>query len=145
MRVNTQRLKILINNVVDMLSWKFSFCYREPVPSEINSEIQIPEITEADVELPKSAQENSYRTRHDSILGLERSRRDIHATNHQNLETIIATQSWPSSWKRANITPLPKVELPKCKGDYRGISVTPVIARVFEKTVYRNHAQEAIE
>lgn len=28
---------------------------------------------------------------------------------------------------------------------YRGISVTPVIARVFEKTVYRNHAQEAIE
>ena len=108
MLVNTQRLKILINNVVDMLSLKLSFCHREPVPSEINSEIQIPEITEAGVELPKSAQENGYRTRQDSILGLERPRRDIHAPNHQNLETIIATQNWPSSWKRANITPLPK-------------------------------------
>ena len=108
MHVNTQRLKILINNVVDMLSLKFSFCHREPVPSKINSEIQIPEITEAGVELPKSAQENGYRTRHDSILGLERPRRDIHAPNHQNLETIIVTQNWPSSWKRANITPLPK-------------------------------------
>lgn len=27
-----------------------------------------------------------YRTRHDFILGLERPCRDIHATNHQNLE-----------------------------------------------------------
>lgn len=54
------------------------------------------------------------------------------------------TQSWPSSWKRTNIAPLPKVELPKYKGDYRGISVTPVIARGFEKTIYRSHAQEAI-
>lgn len=97
------------------------------------------------MKLPKSAQENCYRTRRDSILGLERPRRDIHATNHQNLETIIATQNWPSSGKRANITPLPKAELPKYKGDYRGISVTPVIARVFEETIYSSHAQEVIE
>lgn len=49
MHVNTQRLKILITNVVEMLSLKVSFCYRELVPSEINSEIQIPEITERQV------------------------------------------------------------------------------------------------
>ena len=37
------------------------------------------------------------------------------------------------------------MELLKYKGDYRHISVTPVIARVFEKTIFRSHAQEAIQ
>lgn len=40
------------------------------------------------MDLAKSAQENGYRTRHDPVLGLEKPRRDIHATNHQNLEPI---------------------------------------------------------
>ena len=36
--------------------------------------------------------------------------------------------TWPSSWKRAHVAPLPKG-----KTDYRGINITPVIARAFEK------------
>ena len=47
---------------------------------------------------------------------------------------------WPSSWKRAHMTPLPKVDVPKGKIDYRGINITPVIARTFEKSVYNVHA-----
>ena len=43
--------------------------------------------------------------------------------------------SWPLSWKRANLNPLPKVEIPLDNTDYRGINVTPVIARAFEKIV----------
>lgn len=39
-----------------------------------------------------------------------------------------------------------QVELPKDKGDYRGISVTPAIAiRLFEETIYCTHAQEVIK
>ena len=57
----------------------------------------------------------------------------------------IATQCLPSSWKRAIITPLPKVDVPKVHGDYRGINITPVIARAFEKMVYHCHARETIE
>ena len=41
--------------------------------------------------------------------------------------------------------PLPKVDIPKASSDYRGINVTPVIARAFEKVVYRTHVRRAVE
>ena len=49
---------------------------------------------------------------------------------------------WPSSWKRA---PLPEVDIPKNKSDYRGINITPVIARAFEKCVYNTHVRDTVE
>ena len=57
----------------------------------------------------------------------------------------ISTQCLPSSWKRPIIIPLPKVDVPKAHGDYRGINITPVIARAFEKIVYHCYARETIE
>ena len=42
----------------------------------------------------------------------------------------------PSSWKRAHITPLLKVDVPKRKRDYRRINITPVIAYTIEKCRY---------
>jgi len=57
----------------------------------------------------------------------------------------LLTQYWPRSRKKANVYPLPKVELPIEDKDYRGISITPVIARAFEKAIYRNHAKDIVE
>ena len=57
----------------------------------------------------------------------------------------LSTHTWPDSWKRANVNPLPKVDMPLEDSDYRGINVTPVIARLFEKVVYRTQAQSVIE
>ena len=57
----------------------------------------------------------------------------------------LATHSWPTSWKRANIKPLPKVEVPKENLLYRGINITPVIARAFEKAVYHTHGKQVAE
>ena len=48
----------------------------------------------------------------------------------------MAHQSWPKRWKEANINPQAKIDIPSEYADYRGISVTPVIARAFERTVY---------
>ena len=53
--------------------------------------------------------------------------------------------NWPSSWKRAHVTSLPKVDVPKGKTDYRGINITPVIARAFEKSVYNIYARDTVE
>ena len=53
----------------------------------------------------------------------------------------LATHFWPESWKRANISPLPKVDVPKENGDFRGISVTPVIARAFERAIYNTYVR----
>ena len=57
----------------------------------------------------------------------------------------LATHSWPTPWKRANITPLPKVEVLKENSHYRGINITPVIARAFEKAVYHTYGKQAVE
>ena len=54
----------------------------------------------------------------------------------------LATHSWPTSWK---INPLPKVEVPKENSHYRGINITLVIARAFEKAVYHTHRTQAVE
>lgn len=99
MHVNTQRLKILINNVVDMLSLKFSFCFIEPVLSVINSEIQIPEITERQVWISLKALKKTA-TGPDTIpYWVWRNHAETFTppiTKIWNLS--IATQHWPSSW-----------------------------------------------
>ena len=45
-------------------------------------------------------------------------------------------------WKAANINPLPKVETPAAHADFR---VTQIIARCFEKVVYRKFVKGTIE
>ena len=56
-----------------------------------------------------------------------------------------ATHSWSESRIRANISPLPKIDIPKENGDFRRISVTPVIARAFERAVYNTHVRRVLE
>ena len=43
------------------------------------------------------------------------------------------------------IIPLRKVDFPKADSDYRGINITLVIARAFDKVVYHRHARKAAE
>ena len=57
----------------------------------------------------------------------------------------LATYQWPRSWKRANINPLPNVDVPVARGDFQGINVTPVIARALEKAVYKIQAQRSVD
>ena len=57
----------------------------------------------------------------------------------------LRTHTWPMSWKKSNINPIPKVDLSKEKSDYHCINITPVIARVFEKAVYNTFVKEAVE
>ena len=57
----------------------------------------------------------------------------------------LQTHAWPSSRKSANVTPLPKVEIPKENGDFRGINITPVIASAFEKFVYKSYVKNIVE
>ncbi len=57
----------------------------------------------------------------------------------------LSTHTWPKIWKGANINPLPKNDSPVEDGDFRGINVTPVIARAFEKVVYHSHVKYEVE
>ena len=54
-------------------------------------------------------------------------------------------QTWPCAWKKANIDPLPKVDIYVQDSDYRGINVTPVVAKASEKSVYRIFCKATVE
>ena len=43
------------------------------------------------------------------------------------------------------MTPLPKVDVPKGKTNYRGINLTPAIARAFQKSVNNIQARDTVE
>ena len=43
----------------------------------------------------------------------------------------LRTHTWPISWERSNINPIPRDDIPKEKSGYRGINITPVIASAF--------------
>ena len=120
--------------------------YTEPTAVVIDSDIEIPEISERQVW-------NSLRALKRTATGPDLIPYWVWKEHAEILMPVItkiwnlsiSTRCWPSPWKCANINPLPKVDIPKAKGDYRGINITPVIARAFEKIVYRSHAQDVIE
>lgn len=48
------------------------------------------------------------------------------------LNTTLTQSVFPSLWKLANITPLPKVSSPKLMEDFRPISILPILSKVLE-------------
>ena len=45
----------------------------------------------------------------------------------------------PHQWKNANIVPIPKVPCPSSPSDFRPISLTPIISRLFERVVVKTN------
>ncbi|CAB3980944.1 Hypothetical predicted protein [Paramuricea clavata] len=100
--------------------------YVEPTLSIIGDEVDIPSFTEQQVwnalkRIKRTATGPDYIpywvwSDHAEILT------EV-ITNVWNLS--LSSHTWPDSWKRANINPLAKVDLPKEDGDFRGINITP--------------------
>ena len=120
--------------------------YTAPTPLEIGEEVEIPTVSERVVW-------NTLQRIKKTATGPDAIPYTVWK-DHAELVTPVVTwvwnlslktHTWPRSWKRSNINPLPKVEVPKEKSDYRGINVTPVIARAFEKVVFNAHARDVVE
>ena len=116
------------------------------MPPEVCEEIQAPEISERHVwmclqYLMKTA------TGPDMILyWIWKNHAEIFAPMIYKIWNLsLKSSTWPSSWKRAHVTPLPKIDVPKDKSEYRRISVTPEIAHAFERSVYTIHARDTVE
>ena len=101
--------------------------YTEPAAVVIDSDIEIPEISERQVR-------NSLRALKRTATGLDMIPYWVWKKHAEILTPVITkiwnlsifAHCWPSSWKSANINPLPKLDFPKAKGDYRGINITRV-------------------
>ena len=124
--------------------WKLN--YHAPVDVVVGSEIEVPEIPER---LVWKSLSNITRTATgpDGIpFWVWKEHAEILTPILSHIWNLsLRTHTWPMSWKRSNINPIPKVDIPKEKSDNRGINITPVIARVFEKAVYNTFVKEAVE
>ena len=120
--------------------------YTEPLNVAIDDDEEVPELTEVQVW-------NCITHLKNTAMGLDRIPFWIWKDNTEILVPVVtkiwnlslASHTWPTSWKRATIKPLPKVEIPKSYQDYRGINITPVIARAFERIVYQNYVKCTLE
>lgn len=45
------------------------------------------------------------------------------------------TSSFPKLWNIARISPIPKVNEPRCDADHRPVSILPTLSKVFERLV----------
>jgi exonuclease III len=51
------------------------------------------------------------------------------------INSCITSNIFPSCWKKALVTPLPKVADPKCFSDLRPISILPTLSKIMEKVM----------
>ena len=49
------------------------------------------------------------------------------------INRCIVTSSFPKVWKIARISPIPKVNEPRCDADHRPVSILPTLSKVFER------------
>ena len=133
-----------LNDYFAELCWDSA--YKQPTPAQVESAVRVPEISERQVwncllHLNKTA------TGPDLIpFWVWRDQAEIFTPLICKIWNLsLRFSNWPSSWKRAHVTSLPKVDVPKGKTDYRGINITPVIARAFEKSVYNIYARDTVE
>ena len=64
---------------------------------------------------------------------------------HKICNVSVKSSPWPSSRKRANVIPSPKVDMPKDKTENRGINISRIISCAFENSVYSIHARDVVE
>ena len=70
---------------------------------------------------------------------------DILAPHYHHVWNMsLRSAKFPSHYKQANVLPIPKTENPRTFNDIRGVSVTPITARMFEKAVHRRWISPAI-
>ena len=120
--------------------------YTKPVPAIVDKSLEAPQISERRAwnclqHLKKTAMGPDL-----IPFWIWRDHAEIFTSIiHKIWNVSLKTGKWPSSWKRAHVMPLPKIDIPKGKQDFRGIKITPVIARAFEKSVYNTHARDIVE
>lgn len=60
------------------------------------------------------------------------------------LNTFLLSGFVPEQWKKAIVTPIPKVPKPSGVSDFRPISVTPILSRLMEKYIVKQYMWPAL-
>ena len=149
-RRNTSTISLDNQTILDLNEYFGELCtdksYSEPKFMDISMDCKIPEISERLVWNTLRSLKRTATGPHQIPYWIWKDQAEIFTPiiiTRCNLS--FSTQTWPKFWKRPNINPLPKVDTPKEKGDFRRINITPVIARAFERAVYMTHAKRIVE
>ena len=94
--------------------------YVEPALLEIGPEVEVPEISERYVWNTLSSLKKTATGPDQIPYWVWKDQAEIFTPIITRLWNLsLATHQWPRSWKRANINPLPKVDVPVARGDFR--------------------------
>ena len=119
--------------------------YVEPALVEIGSEVEAPEISERYVWNTLSSLKKTATGPDQFRYWMWKDQAEMFTPIVARLWNLsLATHQWSRSWKRANINPWPKVDVPVARGNFWGIDVTHVIAIALEKALYKIHAQRPV-
>lgn len=120
--------------------------YIKPTPMEIPDNEEVPQLSELMVFKALSKIKRTA-TGPDGIpYWVWKNYADILAPVIKTVWNLsLRNQLWPSLWKKSNINPIPKVAVPVEYTDFRGINITPVIARAFERVVYDVYCKKDLE
>ena len=69
---------------------------------------------------------------------LKEARPSIIASLTKLFNISLAKEKFPAIWKKANVTPIFKKALDFITMNYRPISLLPILAKVFERVVFRH-------
>ena len=108
--------------------------YVKPVPLEVNPKTHPPpELQEFDVMMALSKiKKKTLLALMGCHLGLEGQLHNPSSCGDCSVQQVSVLLDRPTAWKEPNINPCPKVDTPVQYSDFRGINMTPVIARCFE-------------
>ena len=53
-------------------------------------------------------------------------------------DNILKTGIFPDQWKEANVTPVHKKDDKQSTSNYRPISLLPILAKVFERIIFKD-------
>ena len=51
------------------------------------------------------------------------------------INSAIDLDMFPDFWKRARVTPIPKINNPSTENDLRPVSILPILSKIYEKPV----------
>ena len=120
--------------------------YVEPIDVAIDNDTDIPQLTELQVFHALSTVRQTATGPDQIPYWVWKDFADLLTpVIHKCWNLSLRSCTWPQKWKESNINPLAKVDIPTENSHYRGINITPIIARLFEKTVYKTHCINSFE
>ena len=135
-KTNERTLGTKPNERSDLIELVHSFS-EKPLPFRFSFKLRCVTIQDVDQEISKLRSDTSTGMDQIPVKFVKLAKDYISGPITHIINRCIVTSSFPKLWKLASISPIPKVNEPRCDADYRPVSILPTLSKVFERLVLR--------